>query len=99
MQAAPSTRHPRSSDRFGLVLPITLEGEEGSTHDVSATGILLELHAAPPVGSDVALMLQYEAGGVEHQLACRGEVIRVEPHGDSFNIAVRLSKPLFAEGE
>jgi hypothetical protein len=99
MQTAPSNRFPRSADRYGLVLPITLEGEEGSTHDVSATGVLLELRAAPPVGSNVSLTLAYETGGVEHQLACRGEVVRVEPLGDTFNIAVRLSKPLFDEHE
>jgi len=99
MQAAPVNRFPRSADRYGLVLPITLEGEEGSTHDVSATGVLLELRAAPPVGSNVALTLQYEADGIEHQLACRGVVTRVEPHGDTFNIAVRLSKPLFNQDE
>lgn len=97
--AAPVQQRPRSADRFGVVLPITMEGEEGTTHDVSDTGVLVELGTAPAVGSEVGLTLQYRASGKNHQIACSGHVVRVEPHGDSFNIAVQLSKPLFGETE
>ena len=92
-----SSLRPRSADRFGLVLPITMEGEEGSTHDLSATGMLLEAGSAPAVGSRVSLSLQYRRHGREHELACSGEVVRVEQHGDTYNVAVRLSEPLFEQ--
>jgi hypothetical protein len=87
----------RSAERFGLALPITMEGEECASHDISATGVLLEAAAAPAVGSSVALTLQYRSEGREFSLDCSGDVVRVERHGDNYNIAVRLHQPLFQE--
>lgn len=87
----------RTAERFGLALPITMEGEECASHDISATGVLLECPAAPEVGATVSLTLQYRAAGQEFHLDCRGEVVRAERHGENWNIAVRLSEPLFAD--
>lgn len=87
----------RLAERFGLALPITLEGEEGATHDLSASGVLFESSYAPEIGAQVDLNLQYLVDGHHFNLACRGEVVRVERHGDNFNIAVHLSPPLFTE--
>lgn len=99
MSSMPSPQRPRSADRFGLVLPITMEGEEGTIHDMSSTGLLVESSSAPAMGSQVSLSLRYQAGGREHQLDCIGQVVRVEQHGDGFNIAVQLSEPLFDESD
>jgi hypothetical protein len=96
MQDAQPLRQ-RSAERFGLALPITMEGEECSSHDISATGVLLESPAAPPLGAQVSLMLQYRAEGRDFSLGCTGEVVRVERHGDNYNIAVRLAEPLFQD--
>jgi hypothetical protein len=96
MQDVPQLRQ-RSAERFGLALPITMEGEACSSHDISATGVLLESPAAPPLGAQVSLMLQYSADGRDFSLGCMGEVVRVERHGDNFNIAVRLAEPLFQD--
>ncbi len=86
----------RAAERFGLALPITMEGEECASHDISATGVLLECPAAPELGATVSLTLQYRAEGQDFSLDCLGEVVRVERHGENYNIAVRLSEPLFA---
>lgn len=88
---------PRSAERFGLALPITMEGEECASHDISATGVLLECPAAPELGAAVALILQYKAEGRDFNLECSGDVVRVERHGENYNIAVRLHQPLFQE--
>ena len=90
-------RQPRSAERFGLALPITMEGEECASHDISATGVLLECPAPMPLGARVSLSLQYRARGRDLALDCRGEVVRVEKHGENFNIAVRLAEPLFQD--
>ena len=87
----------RSAERFGLALPITMEGEPCASHDISATGVLLETASAPALGADVALTLQYRAGDRDFNLGCSGKVVRVERHGDSYNIAVHLHRPLFQE--
>jgi hypothetical protein len=87
----------RSADRFGVALPITMEGEECSCHDISATGVLLESERAAELGANVALSLQYVAEGRPFTIDCRGQVVRVERHGENYNIAVRLDEPLFQE--
>ena len=87
----------RSAERFGLALPITMEGEECACHDISATGVLLEAPQAQEVGAQVALSLQYDLAGTPFHLDCRGRVVRVEQHGDTFNIAVKLDQPLFQD--
>jgi hypothetical protein len=93
----PDAQRERSAPRFGLALPITMEGEECAVHDLSATGVLLESAAAPDLGAHVSLSLQYQNEGREFSLGCRGEVVRVERHGENFNIAVRLDEPLFQD--
>lgn len=94
MTPVPHPEH-RADRRYGLALPITLEGEEGQTLDLSAHGILLETSVRPEVGARVSLALHYRAGSSDCRLTCEGEVVRVEPHGATCNIAVRLDRPLF----
>lgn len=89
----------RSSERFGLALPITMEGEDCASHDLSATGLLLEAASAPLVGATVDLTLEYVRREREHRLACQGQVVRVERLARGYNIGVRLVQPLFAEDE
>ncbi len=91
----PAAADQRTRQRYALALPITMEGEEGLTHDLSADGILFEARRRPALGARVALSLQYRADDAECRLRCDGEVVRVERHGDGFNIAVKLSRPLF----
>ncbi|MGZ5182540.1 MAG: PilZ domain-containing protein [Ramlibacter sp.] len=87
----------RAAERFGLALPITMEGEECACHDISATGVLLESPSAADLGAQVALSLQYDLEGRPFHLDCSGRVVRVERHGDNFNIAVKLDEPLFQD--
>lgn len=88
----------RSAQRFGLALPlIALEGDEGATHDLSATGIFFETDCSYEVGSTIKLVLGYPAGTHTQPLTCEAEVVRVSPTGGGFNTAVRLLTPLFTE--
>ena len=96
MQTAPALEQ-RAAKRFALALPITLEGDEGATHDLSATGILFEAAKAPGMGARIDLTVRYTVDGHEFSVACQGVVVRVERHGDSFNVAVQLHTPLFDE--
>jgi len=87
----------RSAERFGLALPITMEGEECACHDISSTGVLLEAAQSRDLGAKVALSLQYTVEGTPFHLDCSGRVVRVERHGDNYNIAVHLDEPLFQD--
>ena len=91
--------HPRTGDRFGIALPITMEGVEGETHDISETGILFETSAdaEPQVGRRIDMTLQYSMDGRHYHTRCAAEVVRVERVGDKVNIAARLLSPLLTE--
>jgi hypothetical protein len=83
-------------DRFGIALPVTMEGGEGETLDISETGILFETAAAsrPRVGSRIAMTLEYTLDGNVHRTQCDVEVVRVEQVGNRVNVATRLLSPL-----
>lgn len=98
-----TTAHPadhRAAQRYGLAVAATLDGQACQTLDLSASGILLESVSQPTVGARVSLLLHYRvsAGADDCRLACEGEVVRVEPHGDTFSVAVSLDHPLFPSG-
>lgn len=94
-----SVRPPdhRAARRYGLAVAATLDGQACQTLDLSASGILLESASRPAVGARVSLQLQYSVGSDadDCRLACEGEVVRVEPHGETYSVAVRLDHPLF----
>ncbi len=96
MNRKPHFDDQRVQNRFGIAMAITIDGEQGRTHDLSAQGVLLETQLRPLVGATVALGLSFPAAGRTRQLGCRGRVVRVEPHGDAYNVAVKLSEPLFS---
>jgi hypothetical protein len=74
-----------------------MDGQECACHDISSTGLLLEAARSHEVGAQVALSLQYTVEGTPFHVDCRGRVVRVERHGDNFNIAVELDEPLFQD--
>jgi hypothetical protein len=84
----------RSAQRFGLALRLTVEGEEGATHDLSTTGLCFDSAQPYQVGSDIEFVLECPRGQRVTELSCVGQVVRVTPAGDSFNIAVKLLSPL-----
>lgn len=89
--------NPRAGERFGLALPITMEGTdnaEGETHDLSESGILFETEAEPQVGSRIDLTLRYSLDGQEMHHRCQVQVVRVERVGSKVNVAARLLSPL-----
>ena len=87
----------RVAERFAVAMPVVLEHGEGATHDLSSTGVLFESAIAPKVGAWVDLTLKYLNEGEPFDLRCRGKVVRVETVGDGYNVAVRLSEPLFPD--
>jgi hypothetical protein len=90
-------KNPRAGERFGLALPITMEGMqgmEGETHDISESGILFETDAQPEVGSRIDLTLRYNLDGQDFLHRCQVQVVRVERVGAKSNVAARLLSPL-----
>lgn len=87
----------RAAQRFGVALRLTIDGAEGATHDLSATGLYFQSERSHELGASLELVLEFPGAGRMHPLTCKAQVVRVTPAGDGFNIAVRLLTPLFPD--
>jgi hypothetical protein len=87
----------RAAPRFGLALRLTVDGDEGATHDLSATGLYFASDAAYVPGQTVTMVLEFPGLAGTRKLGCEAEVVRVTPVEQGFNVAVRLLTPLFPE--
>lgn len=85
----------RESPRFGVGMPYTVDGHEGQTRDLSATGLSFDSDTAYPVGSIVDLTLRYGLDGHNFPMECQVDVVRVEQNGQRFTIAARWCTPFF----
>jgi hypothetical protein len=83
----------RAAPRFGVGMPYTLDGREGQTLDLSATGLSFDSDTAYPVGALVEITLRYGLDGHNFPMACEAEVVRVDARDGRFTIAARWSKP------
>ncbi len=87
----------RAAQRFGLALRLTIEGDEGATHDLSTTGLFFESETAYVPGQTFEMVLEFPGANGTRKLNCQAEVVRVTPVEQGFNVAVRLLTPLFPE--
>lgn len=87
----------RAAQRFGLALRLTIDGDEGATHDLSATGLYFASETAYVPGQTITMVLEFPGVAGTRKLGCEAEVVRVTPVGEGFNVAVRLLTPLFPE--
>ena len=94
-QAESAGSELRVAPRFGVGMPYTVDGHEGQTRDLSATGLSFDSDTAYPVGSLVDLTLRYGLDGHNFPMQCQVEVVRVLPNGGRFTIAARWCQPFF----
>ena len=87
----------RAAQRFGVAVRLTIDGDEGATHDLSATGLYFQSERSYELGASLELVLEFPGAGRTHPLTCEAQVVRVTPAGDGFNIAVRLLTALFSD--
>lgn len=85
----------RAAQRFGLALRLTVDGDEGATHDLSATGLYFASDTPYVPGQTLVMVLDVPGSSGTRQLNCEAEVVRVTPVEQGFNVAVRLLTPLF----
>jgi hypothetical protein len=89
----------RGSDRFDTELPVDIDGVQGLTCNISATGIYFETDAAYEPGSRVHFIIEMVVQGQKKKLVCDGEVVRVDHKGSTVGIAARLVESFFADAE
>src|SRR5262245_59607601 len=100
------TSERRQEPRFQIVLPVMLDDTTvGQTQDVSASGIYVTFRQAVThsllLGSSIRIemLLAHASPDGPVQVACDGEVIRVDRRGEEIGIAARITSYRFAAGE
>lgn len=93
----PGERGQRLADRFASELPIHLNGVDGLTKNVSATGVYFETTASADPGSKVTFMVEVAINGQSVNMVCSGLVVRVERQPDKVGVAVKLTSSFFTD--
>jgi hypothetical protein len=86
-------RHERrAAERFEMELPMTLERlGEGTTRDLSVSGLSFTLPRPCEVGARVDVTIEYLLDGHNFPLRCNATVVRCEPFGSAYTIGARLA--------
>ena len=103
MQTERSER--RASSRHRIALPVMLDDAQGSTRDVSASGVFFTLHdrgtRPPELREPIRFRLTLEHAdphGPMH-IGCEGHVVRVEVGPEAIGVAVSISSYDFGANE
>ena len=103
MQTERSER--RASSRHRIALPVTLDDAQGSTRDVSASGVFFTLHdrsiQPPELQEPIRFRLTLEHADPHGPLhiGCEGHVVRVESGPKAIGVAVSISAYDFGANE
>lgn len=68
----------RREERVSVVMPVVLGTASGTTRNVSASGIFVEVNGSFSVGQIVSLEVALKGPGGRMALRCWAEVVRVE---------------------
>ena len=103
MQTERSER--RASSRHRIALPVTLDDAQGSTRDVSASGVFFTLHDRPAWPPELHEPIRFRLT-LEHadpqgpmHIGCEGHVVRVEVGPEAIGVAVSISAYDFGANE
>ena len=81
----------RRAERFVASMPVSVDGRQGTTQDLSASG--LSFHADQPYapGTLVDVVIEYLLDGHNYPLRCQAEVVRSVPGERGYTIGARLT--------
>jgi hypothetical protein len=81
----------RRADRFVAAMPVSVDGREGTTEDLSSTGLSFIADHPYEIGARVDVVIEYLLDGANYPLHCQAEVVRVQPCEEGFRIGARLA--------
>lgn len=84
-----ATTHHRSK-RIGSMLPTVVNGVEGVTRDISASGIYIVQDGHCETGSRIDLCVDLDTPGGKLKLCCEGEVVRVEKVDARYGLGIKI---------
>lgn len=94
---SPADKGQRSADRFASELPIHINGVDGLTKNVSATGVYFETTVTADPGTKVTFVVEVVINGQSVNMVCSGLVVRVERKEDKVGVAVKLTSSFFTD--
>jgi hypothetical protein len=80
---------PRA-ERIKAALPALVDGKEGVTLDISASGVYIELPKSQEVGSRVDCVIDLSLNGNPMQVRLNAEVVRVERKSGGLGLALKI---------
>lgn len=95
----PVDKPERRADRFDVELPVEMDGLQGLTRNICATGIYFETDKTQAPGSHVRFTVEVTIRGEKSKMVCEGEVVRVENKDGVVGVAVELSSSFFSSQE
>lgn len=85
-----SPQERRQAERFTASMPVSVDGEEGTTQDLSSTGLSFHSEHEYQPGAQVEVVIEYLLDGHQYPLRCEAEVVRCMPEGDGYTVGARL---------
>ena len=80
----------RVDERIPSQFPVHVNGVQGKSRDISASGIFFEIDENNDVGSTIQFSVQLDTPGGAINLVCEGEVIRLEKRDGKLGIAAKI---------
>lgn len=87
----------RRAERYVAAMPVSVGGREGTTQDLSASGLSFHADHSYAPGERVEVVIEYLLDGHHYPLRCEVEVVRSVPTGDGYTIGARLTPQSQAE--
>jgi hypothetical protein len=81
----------RRAERFSAAMPVSVDGKQGTTNDLSTTGLSFRADRSYEPGARVDVVIEYLLDGHQYPLSCQAEVVRSVPDGDGFIVGARLA--------
>ncbi len=89
LAAASPALHSRSQ-RIGAAMPTCLNGVNGTTRDISASGLFIVQDSECQTGSHIEFSIDLKTPGGKLMLCCQGEVVRVEKVDQRFGLGIKI---------
>jgi hypothetical protein len=91
LNVQPLDQNKRREDRVASEVPVHLGGMQGTSCNVSATGILFEVDASYVPGSSVDFQVELDTPGGRMLMRCHGNIVRIEPRDKKIGVAVKIT--------
>jgi hypothetical protein len=86
-----NARDRRGAERFVAAMPVSVNGLEGTTNDLSATGLSFLADRSYEPGEHIQVVIEYLLDGHKYPLECDAEVVRVDRVAEGYRIGARLA--------